>query len=64
MCTRIPKRAADVIVEAVYGENYWSCGLKTHDVPWANENDLPEKNIMGQLHMELRRTLLQQESVN
>ena len=40
VCTRIPKRAAkndDIIVEAVHGDNYWSCGLITHDVPLANE---------------------------
>ena len=50
----------DVIVEAVYGDNYWSCGLKTHDVPWANEKDWPGKNIMGQLHMKLREELQHQ----
>ena len=57
-------KSDDIIVEAVHGDNYWSCGLRTHDVPWANENDWPGKNIMGQLHMELRRELQQQESVN
>ena len=37
----------DVIVEAVYSDNYWSYGLKTHDVPWANEKDWPEKKHHG-----------------
>ena len=49
----------DVIVEAVYGDNYWSCGLKTHDVPWTNEKDWPG-NIMGQLHMKLCEELKHQ----
>ena len=33
----------DVIVEAVYGDNYWSCRLTTHDGPWANGKDRPGK---------------------
>ena len=37
----------DVIVEAGYGDNYWSCGLKTHEVPWANEKDWPGKKHHG-----------------
>ena len=57
-------KSDDIIVEAVHGDNYWSCGLRTHDVPWAYKKDWPGKNIMGQLHMELRRELQQQESVN
>ena len=56
-------KSDDIIVEAVHGDNYWSC-LRTHDVPWTNEKDWPGKNIMGQLHMELRREIQQQESVN
>ena len=45
----------DVIVEAVYGDNYWSCGLKTHDVSWANEKDWPGKYIIVQLHRIMRQ---------
>ena len=37
----------DVIVEAGYGDNYWSCGLKTHEVPWANEKRLAWKKHHG-----------------
>ena len=39
----------DVIVKAVYGDNYWSWGLKTQVVPWANEKDWPGKIIRGSL---------------
>ena len=40
-------KSDDVIVEAVHGDNYWSCGLRTHDVPWANEKDWPGKKHHG-----------------
>ena len=43
--------------EAIHYANYWSCGLKTHDMPWANEKDWPGKNIMGQPHMKMREEL-------
>ena len=33
----------DIIVEAVHEDNYWACGLRTHDVPLANEKDCPGK---------------------
>ena len=48
-------KSDDIIVEAVHGDNYWSCGLRTHETKKTGQ----EKNIMGQLHDELRRELQQ-----
>ena len=33
----------DVIVVAVYGDNYWTCGLKKHDGQCTNKKDKQEK---------------------
>ena len=47
-------KAELIIVEAVPGDNFWSCGLSKEEVGWWNPENWPGKNIMGNLHMELR----------
>ena len=51
------KSAKEIIVEAVPGDNFWSCGLSKEEVGWWNPRDWPGKNVMGRLHMELRDEL-------
>ena len=40
-------KSDDIIVEAVHGDNYWSCGLRTHNVPWTDDKDWPGKKLLG-----------------
>ena len=47
-------KAKLTIVEAVPGDNFWSCGLSKEEVGWWNPENWPGRNIMGNLHMELR----------
>ena len=49
--------SAEVIAEAVPGDTYWSCGLSKSDVIWTRRSRWPGRNVMGELHMELRERL-------
>ena len=51
------RNAEEIIVEALPGDNYWSCGVPKDQVEWVDEKDWPGQNIMGKLHMELRTEL-------
>ena len=44
---RDPLKSDDVIVEAVLEYKYWSYGLRTHDVPWANIREWTGKKHNG-----------------
>ena len=51
------------IVEAVPGDKFWSCGLTKEEALRRNPSTYPGKNIMGQLHMEVREIAKQRERV-
>ena len=50
-----------VIVEAVVGNYFWSCGLSKSDV--YKESDWTGQNMLGKLHMELREELQTTHSI-
>ena len=54
-------KAELIIVEAVPGDNFWPCGLSKEEVGWWNPENWPGKNIMGNLHMELREEVKEVE---
>ena len=54
--------AEQLIVEAVLGDTYWSCGLSNEEAIKTEMRHWPGKNIMSKLHMELRDIILRQGS--
>jgi len=44
-----------IIVEAVPGDKFWSAGLNADQVLTTPQADWPGENVMGRLHMEMRR---------
>ena len=51
------KSGKSIIAEAVPGEFFWSCGLGKESI--RQPEDWPGKNMMGKLHMELRKSVQQ-----
>ena len=51
------KSGKNIIAEAVPGEFFWSCGLGKESI--RQPEDWPGKNMMGKLHMELRKSVQQ-----
>lgn len=50
-------QSSGVLVEAVYGDKYWSSGLSRSEVFQTDPLQWPGKNMLGILHMQLRENL-------
>ena len=47
----------EIIAEAVADDTFWSCGLSKTEVMWSPVDKWPGQNVMGQIAMDLRKTL-------
>ena len=51
-------RTREIIVEAVPGERFWSCGLSKEELKVTTPDEWPGANTMGKLHMELKEEIM------
>lgn len=56
-------KSTGTIVEAVPGDKFWSSGLNKREACTHDPSTYPGKNVMGQLHMEMRELLKQHARV-
>ena len=56
-------KSTGTIVEAVPGDKFWSSGLNKREACMHDPSTYPGKNVMGQLHMEMRELLKQHARV-